>query len=272
MGNLTEKRWHQKIFIICFLISLNLIVNNGQAQENPVSQYFDGSFHLSNTLNSDYSNFFQTASLNNTEDDEYANRKVVKKKLYLVDLDRVFYQSLFINILAILSVLYFIYLPKYKSSTIVFTFVLFDLAIFLLTFVLNQVKISMGAAFGLFAVFSMLRYRTLGIAVHDMTYLFLFVAMGVLSAIQLEYDQLAIILAVLVTCTYIMDSLWFSIPKESYRIRIDDLELIKPEKRRVLIDYLSTRTGLDVDGVKVDKINLKKSRAMITLFYKKQEL
>ena len=70
---------------------------------------------------------------------------------------------------------------------------------------LKYVKLSMGAAFGLFAVFSMLRYRTAGISMKDMTYLFIFIALGLISAIQLEILQLLTITGLIVAGTFIMD-------------------------------------------------------------------
>ncbi|MGE5317972.1 MAG: DUF4956 domain-containing protein, partial [Chloroflexota bacterium] len=71
-----------------------------------------------------------------------------------------FFYSLGIDILLVLLIILIIYYPNYKKLDTIFTFIVFNIVIFLLTFVLNKVKISMGAAFGLFAVFSMLRYRT----------------------------------------------------------------------------------------------------------------
>jgi hypothetical protein len=66
---------------------------------------------------------------------------------------------------------------------LLFTYIVFNLVIFFICFLLNKVELSMGAALGLFAVFSMLRYRTEGISIKDMTYLFLVIAMGLISAV-----------------------------------------------------------------------------------------
>ena len=42
----------------------------------------------------------------------------------------------------------------------------------------------MGAAFGLFAVFSILRLRTEGLTTKDMTYLFVTIAIGLIAAVS----------------------------------------------------------------------------------------
>jgi len=58
---------------------------------------------------------------------------------------------------------------------------------------LNKVEMSTGAGFGLFAVFSVLRYRTEGIGPKDMTYLFLSISIGLLTAIEPQ-DGMKIVL------------------------------------------------------------------------------
>ena len=75
-----------------------------------------------------------------------------------------FAYSLGLDLTAMLIIFGLIYFPNYRNKEFMFTFFLFNIIIFIITFVLNKTSISMGAAFGLFAVFSMLRYRTEGIS------------------------------------------------------------------------------------------------------------
>ena len=80
---------------------------------------------------------------------------------------------LFIDVTCMLILMRLIYYRAHGRSELFLTFFSFNLVIFLIAYVLTSADISMGAAFGLFAVFSMLRYRTEGISATDMTYLFL---------------------------------------------------------------------------------------------------
>src|SRR5690242_13922531 len=73
-----------------------------------------------------------------------------------------FFMRLTIDIVSMFILVRLIYFPAHKSREYFFTFFIFNLLIFLITYLLNKVDMSMGAAFGLFAVFSMLRYRTEG--------------------------------------------------------------------------------------------------------------
>src|SRR6476620_2890813 len=95
-----------------------------------------------------------------------------------------FFMRLAVDFLSVFVLIRFVYFPIYKSKEFFFTFFIFNLIIFLITYLLNKVDMSMGAAFGLFAVFSMLRYRTEGITTKDMTYLFIVIAIGLICAVS----------------------------------------------------------------------------------------
>ena len=166
-----------------------------------------------------------------------------------------------------LIIIFLIYYPNNKKLGYIFTFILFNIVIFLLTFVLNEVKISMGAAFGLFAVFSMLRYRTTGISMKDMTYLFIFIAIGLISAIQLETHELLIINGILIACIFILDSRLVMKHESNRTITYDNLDLILPEKREELMADIKKRTGFNVHRVTIGKINFLKDAANVKIYF-----
>ncbi|HPS62383.1 MAG TPA: DUF4956 domain-containing protein, partial [Bacteroidales bacterium] len=84
------------------------------------------------------------------------DKKEKKKEAKILEMNEMFLVSLGINLLNVALIILLIYYPNYRKLDYIFTFVIFNLVIFLLTFVLKYVKLSVGAAFGLFAVFSML--------------------------------------------------------------------------------------------------------------------
>jgi len=72
-----------------------------------------------------------------------------KKKVKLeddVNINLHFFISMGINMLAVLILILLVYYPGNRNTGQIFTFVLFNVVIFILTYVLNEVKISMGAA------------------------------------------------------------------------------------------------------------------------------
>ena len=95
------------------------------------------------------------------------------------DLD--FIIRLLLNMLAVFILVRFVYFRAHLNRAYAAAFILFGLGVFLITSQLSSVDISMGFAFGLFAIFSMLRYRTESITIKEMTYLFLVIAMSLLS-------------------------------------------------------------------------------------------
>ena len=96
---------------------------------------------------------------------------------------QIFLFRFLIDIISVFILVRFVYYKVYKRSDLFFTFFIFNIVIFLICFLLNKVELSMGAAFGLFAVFSMLRYRTEDISIKDMSYLFLVIAIGLIAAV-----------------------------------------------------------------------------------------
>jgi cation transport ATPase len=196
--------------------------------------------------------------------DKKSDKKKDKKTL---EIDQNFFVSLAIDIVTVILIIFLIYYPNYRKLDYIFTFVAFNLVIFLLTFVLKYVKLSLGAAFGLFAVFSMLRYRTAGISMKDMTYLFIFIAMGVIGAIQLDYYELGIIYGVILVGTFILDGNHIIKREFSKRIRYENIELIKPENYDKLMEDLRVRTGLNIHRITIDRINFLRDTAVIRVYY-----
>ncbi len=209
-----------------------------------------------------------TGSVQNESDDSTnKNKKSKKSKKDEIKLDQVFFINLGINVLSMLIIILLIYFPNYKKLDYIFTFMLFNIVIFLLTYVLNDVKMSMGAAFGLFAVFSMLRYRTAGISIKDMTYLFIFIALGLLSAIRLDLIEVTVIHGILIFFVFIIDSNLIFKREFSKSINYENIELIKPEKHDELKEDLQKRTGLKIRRVVIGNIDYLKDTAKIKIYY-----
>jgi len=199
--------------------------------------------------------------------DDDSGTTVEKKKKNDVEINEKFWYGLLIDVVTMLMLIILIYYPNNKRYENIFTFFMFNLMIFMLTFVLNKIKLSMGAAFGLFAVFSMLRYRTQGISMKDMTYLFLFVGIGLISAIRLDYYELIIINGIILVFTFLLDCRWLFRHESSKEIRYENIEMIKQENHAELLNDLKKRTGLNVHRFEIQKIDFLKDAAKIIVYY-----
>ncbi len=175
---------------------------------------------------------------------------------------------LLVNMVSCFVLVRFIYYPVYKNREFFFTFTIFNLLIFLIIFLLQKVEMSTGAGFGLFAVFSMLRYRTEGLSMKDMTYLFLVIALGFITAVGPgEFWHVAIINGVILFLTYLMESSLLLKKEFSKIIQYENIELIKPELRNELIADLEARTGLKINRITIDRIDFLRDTALLTVHY-----
>lgn len=179
-----------------------------------------------------------------------------------------FFIRLLIDLISCVVLIRFIYYRIYKNREFFFTFMIFNVLIFLITILLNKVEMSMGAAFGLFAVFSMLRYRTEGLSMKDMTYLFLVIALGLITAIAPgNWIELSILNCIIISITYALESNLLMKKEFSKIIQYENIELIKPESRLELIADLEARTGLNIIRINIDRIDFLRDTALITVHY-----
>lgn len=179
-----------------------------------------------------------------------------------------FFIRLLIDILTMLVLVRLIYFRIYKKKDYLFTFFLFNIIIFIITYLLNKVDMSLGAAFGLFAVFSMLRYRTEGITTKDMTYLFIVIAIGLICAVsKATYFELGIINAILIGFTYALDGNWLVRNELVKNVLYENIDMIKPEKQGELLEDLRRRTGLNIHRFSINKVDFLKDTAVIKIYF-----
>jgi len=67
----------------------------------------------------------------------------------------------------------FIYFKFRRKSNILFVLFLLNILVFFVCYLLQSVQLSIGFAFGIFAIFSILRYRTTTVPIKEMTYIFI---------------------------------------------------------------------------------------------------
>lgn len=182
---------------------------------------------------------------------------------------------LLIDIISVFVLIRFVYYPIYKKRELFFTYFIFNCVIFLICFLLNKVELSMGAAFGLFAVFSMLRYRTEDISLKDMTYLFLVIAMGLIAAVSKIKDAsesyellfLVFINSLLILITYLLEGKLFLKSESVKTIIYENIELIHIDRQAELIEDIKIRTGINVNRIYIQNIDFLKDAATIKIYY-----
>jgi len=148
---------------------------------------------------------------------------------------------------------------------------MFSIIIFFVIFLLNNVKLSIGFAFGLFAVFAILRYRTATIPIREMTYLFVVITVALLNALankKVTYAELLFTNLAIVSAIYLMEKANFRKQMMSMYVNYEKIENIKPQRHQELLKDLKERTGLDIVRLDILRVNFMTDTARIKIFYK----
>ena len=164
-----------------------------------------------------------------------------------------------------------IYHRNHTNNDFVFTYFMFNSLIFFFAFLLGKITINIGFAFGMFAVFAILRYRTNPIPIKEMTYLFIVITIGVINALsnsEVSYAALLFTNIALVSLTYFLETYWQKNLLARITIEYEKIENIKPEKRDTLLADLKERTGLNIQSLEFRRMNFLRDTARIRIYYK----
>lgn len=176
---------------------------------------------------------------------------------------------LLIDLAASTAIIGLVHYRIYRRSEPVFTFFSLNIMIFVITFLLNKVEMTMGAAFGLFAVFSMLRYRTENISAKDMTYVFMLIALGLVTAVsRLEWPELSFVALLILLSAVLLESNLFIKREYSREVIYEKIELVHFERQDALLKDLRERTGLDIHRIEIGQMDFLKDSAHITVYYR----
>ncbi|MGV8025429.1 MAG: DUF4956 domain-containing protein [Anaerolineaceae bacterium] len=179
--------------------------------------------------------------------------------------------NFFINFLIAFVIVRFIYYPQRRSQKFVLTFLGFNTIIFILFNYMASIELSMGVGFGLFAIFSILRYRTDPMPSREMTYLFILIALPMINFIMLsEGSYLELIFTIILICLILLllEKGWGFHFLSSKSITYERIDLINANNQKELIADLEERTGLLIHYLDINKINFLNDTAEIKIYYK----
>tara|TARA_B100000963_G_scaffold63799_1_gene51757 strand:- start:295 stop:897 length:603 start_codon:yes stop_codon:yes gene_type:complete len=175
------------------------------------------------------------------------------------------------NLLIIGGIVLGLYYPSNKNKNYVFTYLLIAVVVFFLCFLLENVKLELSFALGLFAIFGIIRYRTETIPIKEMTYLFVVVGLSVINALankKISYSELLFANFAVVGLSYFFEKVWLiKNTLKSKVILYEKIEMIKADKRTELVNDLEKRTGLKIENLEVENIDLLRDTAKIRVFY-----
>lgn len=176
-----------------------------------------------------------------------------------------------LNMSVIMILVRWLYYSKAKRKDYLFTYILISAIVFLLCFLLESVKLQIGFALGMFAIFGIIRYRTDALPIKEMTYLFLIIGVSVINALTNAETSLMDLLftnAVIIFITYGLEKVWLLKHESSKLIVYEKINLIKKENYDLLIKDLEERTGIKkINRVEIGKINFLRDICDLTIYY-----
>jgi Domain of unknown function (DUF4956) len=190
----------------------------------------------------------------------------------LIDYDDFFEMIIrfIINISVIFILVRVIYYPIQKRKDYLVTFFLINIIIFFVCIVMNDVKMNMAFAFGLFAIFGILRYRTEQLPIKEMTYLFMVIAIAVLNSLagkKVSFAELMLVNVVIVVGTFLLERVFLLKHESRKPILYEKIENVKPENHEQLITDLKERTGLGIHRVEIGNIDFLRDTVKIIVYY-----
>ena len=178
----------------------------------------------------------------------------------------------FLNTTFLTIIIQWLYYKSVKKRDYLFTYYMIGVIVFFLCFTLKKYELDIGMAFGLFAIFGIIRYRTNPVPIKEMTYLFVIIGVSVINSLanqKMSYAEIVGANIIIVTTIYIIERVWFRENTLSKTIVYEKIENIKPEMHDVLVQDLEERTGLKITEVEIGKIDFLKDTTSITIKYLK---
>lgn len=170
----------------------------------------------------------------------------------------------------LLLIVSFPYLKHSTRRNFTFSYIAVGSTVFLLCFLLNSVKLELGFALGLFAIFGIIRYRTDAIPFKQMTYLFVVIGLSVMNALankKVSYAELIFTNVAIMTGLWFLESYLSRKHEGSMKITYENISNIHTEKYPILMQDLKERTGFDIKHFEIVEIDYLKDVAIIIIYF-----
>ena len=178
------------------------------------------------------------------------------------------------NFLIVGYIVRYLYYPVTKNKDYLFTYLLISVTVFFLCFLLENVKLELGFALGLFAIFGIIRYRTDAIPIKEMTYLFIVIGISVMNALvnkKISHAEVLFTNLMFIAITYGLEKIWLLKHESRKNITFEKIELILPERKEELLADLKERTGLNITRVEIRNVDFLRDTANLRIFYFEDE-
>lgn len=176
-----------------------------------------------------------------------------------------------VNLGALFILIRLIYYRFTRKEEFLFAFFMMGIIINLLCSLMGTVNVQIGMVLGLFAIFAILRFRTVTFTVKDMTYIFIIIGVSVVNSqanIPPPVLGAIIVNSIIIIATLILEVFLKNNKLESFDLKYKKAELLDPSRRKELLKDLSVITGEEIEEIEIKKFDAVKGRADLEVFYK----
>ena len=182
---------------------------------------------------------------------------------------------------AFILLMIFIISKQFVLRRFSFTFLMISLVVFFLCYTLKNFDLNLGMALGLFAIFGIIRYRTLPLQTEEMTYLFITIGVAVINALSEDFlSTYELIIINLIVLIFIIFG-EFSLKKLNYGndshpldedinrriiLQLDLTDNFKDSINKEIIDY-QKKLNIKVKSFKILKIDKKLNIVTVHVYY-----
>src|SRR5512136_428052 len=120
-----------------------------------------------------------------------------------------------------------------------YTFFMMGITIFFISSMLKSVFIEFGMAVGLFAIFTILRFRTRNFSLKDMSYIFTTIGISVINSLKLVgFPVLGVLIfnIIIMVIAIVLEKFSCKYNTTTHSIVYENLELLKSGKKQKLIE------------------------------------
>jgi hypothetical protein len=206
-----------------------------------------------------------------------------------------------INIVVLYVIVFILYKRFSNRKDFMFPLFLMGMMLFLICILLKKSEMQMGMALGLFAVFSIMRFRTENLVSKNMAYLFTVIGASVINA-MFDFPHPVrgtVIINTIVILTVLVLEITlnkYSVETESktdkkgkkkgekkteksdemkeysrHQILYDNLSMLSPARKAELIKDITLRTGIAIEKVKIRRIDLINSNAVLDVYFREEK-
>jgi hypothetical protein len=175
-----------------------------------------------------------------------------------------------IDLAVVGAIVHLIYFRAKPDGDFAFTFYVLNVLVFFVSYLMVGIDLGIGFAFGLFALFTIIRYRTVTLPVKEMTYLFAIVTVAIvngLSALGFSWVEVVFVDLAIIAALWLLDRRWLPEQLGQEVLVYEKIENVRPEANGTLIADLRARTGLDIKTVQVGHLNFLNDTAVVKIRY-----